>query len=321
MISKPMVNRPERLSLKPPLASVAALTFMVATLFGINGCAEGWQDQWGGGGGGNWGAAKWDWGGGGGSSKRELGQVYHAPSKRGADEWTILARECFGSGHRREAEKIAQTLRTSPGIKPDRVYVVHTKRSSRVYYGSYWRPPNKRTGRFDLTQEIRNDLALLKDFTTSGERFFYQAHVLPTPTPDVGNKAWDMSRNRGYYSLRIALFYNEPGFLKRKQAAADYCGELREDGYEAFYRHTDIVTEVFVGSFGRDALVKGRRLGVVANLPGKEVLDLMKKERRFRVELRNLQVYSTPTGGRRTVQLARLFKVDDDPTDFGDDFD
>ncbi|GJM26623.1 MAG: hypothetical protein DHS20C16_30380 [Phycisphaerae bacterium] len=276
----------------------------------LTGCGEGWADQW-----------NMDWGGGWnrGPNQGDVEGVYHSPSKRDCDEWTILARECFGSGRRNDAKKIAAALKKTPGIKPDRVYVVHNKRDSRVFYGSYWRPPNKKTGRFEIPQEMRRDLALIKDFTTSGERFFFDARISPTPTPDTGNAAWEFSRNRGYYSLRVALFYNEPGFLNRKEAAATYCSELREKGFEAYYRHTEIVSEVFVGSFGKDAQVKGRRLGVVAHLPSKEVQELMKKEH-FQVELRNMQVYSTKLGQRRTVELARLFRVDEDPTDFSDDF-
>ncbi len=292
--------------------SVKILCIGAVTALGlfIPGCSEGWADQW-----------NMDWGGGWGKGnpQGDLANVYHAPSKRGCDEWTILARECFGSGRRSEANKIATALKKTPGVKPERVYVVHNKKDSRVYYGSYWRTPNEQTGRFNITDDMRQDLALIKDFTTSGERFFFDARISPTPTPDVGNEAWELSRNRGYYSLRVALFYNEPGFLNRKEAAAKYCEELREKGHEAYYRHTEIVSEVFVGSFGKDALVKGRRLGVVAHLPSKEVQELMKKEH-FKVELRNMQVYSTPMGQRRTVQLARLFKVDEDPSDFGDDF-
>jgi hypothetical protein len=276
----------------------------------LTGCGEGWADQW-----------KMDWGGGWnrGPSQGDIDGVYHSPSKRGCDEWTILARECFGSQRRNDAKKIAEALKKTPGIKPERVYVVHNKNDSRVFYGSYWRPPNEQTGRFEIPPDLRQDLALIKDFTTSGERFFFDARISPTPTPDVGNAAWEFSRNRGHYSLRVALFYNEPGFLNRKEAATNYCSELREKGYDAYYRHTEIVSEVFVGSFGKDALVKGRRLGVVVHLPSKEVQELMKKEH-FQVELRNMQVYSTKMGQRRMVELARLFSVDEDPTDFGDDF-
>ncbi len=299
----------KRTSLRSKVA--VAFTGCLA-LFVFQGCGDGWADQW-----------NMDWGKGWGrrgtNVQGDLDQVYHAPSKRGCDEWTILVRECLGSGHRREAEKLAEALKKSPGIKPERVYVVHRKHNSRVHYGSYWRPPNKTTGRFDLTQEMGTDLALIKDLTTSGERYFYDARISPTPTPDVGNPAWELARNPGYYSLRVAIFYNEPGFTDRKKVAAEYCAALREKGYDAYYRHTEIVSEVFVGHFGRDALVKGRKLGVVAHLPSKEVQELMKKED-FKVELRNMQVYSTRMGQRRTVQLSRLFRVDDDPTDFDDDF-
>ncbi|MCA9253233.1 MAG: hypothetical protein KDA54_19060 [Phycisphaerales bacterium] len=298
----------KRGDLKPAHAVWACIFVSIGAA--LAGCSEGWADQW-----------NMDWGGGWGQSagQGELEGVYHSPSKRGCDEWTILARECFGSGHRNDAKKIAAALKKTPGIKPECVYVVDNKKDSRVYYGSYWRPPNEKTGRFEIPQDMRQDLALIKDFTTSGERFFFDARISPTPTPDVGNKAWELSRNRGYYSLRVALFYNEPGFLNRKEAASTYCEELRAKGYDAYYRHTEIVSEVFVGSFGKNALVQGRRLGVVANLPSKEVQELMKKEH-FQVELRNLQVYSTAMGQKRTVQLARLFKVDEDPTDFSDDF-
>ena len=47
---------------------------------------------------------------------------------------------------------------------------------------------------------------------------------------------------------------------QRKEAAVAYCKELRTKGYDAWYRHSEFVSEVFVGTFGPEAAARrGRR--------------------------------------------------------------
>ena len=147
----------------------------------------------------------------------------------------------------------------------------------------------------------------------------------PTPTPNPGPPEWQLRNCPGTYSLRIAIFFDEPGFYRRKQAAVAYCAELRDKGYDAWYRHSEFVSEVFVGTFGPDARVKGRKSGVVAYLNSTEVQALQRQEKgQFALELWNMKVRSLKPGSeqanaaaargpeRRVVYLSRLFPVHED---------
>jgi hypothetical protein len=238
------------------------------------------------------------------------------PFRPQGEEWTILGMEVRGPGCVEQAERVAASLRRTPGIKSKGVYVRHDENRSRVYYGRYFRRADKETGKLDMPEEMRTDRALIKDLTVDGSRFFVESRIMPFPTPDVGEPAWELRRNPGLYTLRIALFYNEPGFTERKKAAAAYCDELRSRGHEAYYRHGDITSEVYVGSFGEDALVEGRRSGVLVSLPGAEVQALQEKET-FRYELWNLKTLSSKEGGKKVVRASRVVPVSDDEDDFG----
>ncbi len=292
-------------------ATVWALT--VAATFGfVAGCAEGWEAD-------------------------PARPLFTNPFDAGGVYWTILCMEVQGAGNARVAEQVAETLRNTRGFDPNGVFVTHETSRSRVYYGKYYRRPVPGTGKFDLPAEMQRDAALVKDLTVDGGRFFLESRPVPYPTPDVGNPNWQLKNNPATYALRIALFYDEPGFLERKKAAAAYCAELREKGYDAYYRHSDFVSEVFVGEFGPDALVDSRKMGVAVKVNGPEVRSLQFQERgRFRYELWNMKLRSIAgpttydydpesddpeTDGRgRLVVLSRLFPVrefnEDDYFDF-----
>lgn len=249
--------------------------------------------------------------------------------------WTILCMELRGGSSNVDAEQIAESLRSTRGIDPREVRVAHELDRSRIYYGKYLRTPDAETGKFVIPEAMRRDAALIKDLSSNeGGRFFYDSRPVPVPTPDVGREEWKLENNPGTYSLRVAIFFDEPGFYKRKEAAAAYCGELRERGHEAWYRHTEFVSEVFVGSFGPDALVQGRKSGIVVYLNSAEVQQLQAREGgRFQYELWNMKMRTlgsgdsaSAVGGRaggpeagRIFYLSRLFPVHEEE-ESDDDF-
>jgi hypothetical protein len=245
-------------------------------------------------------------------------------SRRGV-YWTIQCMELRGPGCRQDAERIAASLGNTQGIKRRKVVTLHEPHRSRVFYGKYLRKPDRQTGKFKIPDDMKRDSAMIKQLSgPEGGRFFFDSRPIPVPTPNVGDPAWRLENNPGTYSLRIAVFFDEPGFYERKQAAADYCEELRKKGYEAYYRHSQFVSEVFVGSFGPEARIKGRKFGVVAYFNSAEVQQLQLKEKgQFRFELWNMKVRSMNTGGgsrdrrvgrrdpnpNRIAYLSRLFPV------------
>ena len=66
-----------------------------------------------------------------------------------------------------------------------------------------------------IPQQMQRDTALIKDLTVDGGRFFLESRPVPYPTPDVGRPEWQLKRCPGEYSLRVALFFDEPGFRNR----------------------------------------------------------------------------------------------------------
>jgi hypothetical protein len=232
------------------------------------------------------------------------------PFRPPGEEWSIMCMEFLGPDRAKQAEEVAATLRRTPGVDPAKVKVVNEDDKSRLYYGNYYRTPDKRTGKLRIPSEMRADMEMIKNLAVNGQRFFYESRVLPAPTPDVGEPEWRIENNPGVYTLRIALFYNEPGFSERKKAAAAYCRELREKGYEAWYHHGDITSEVFVGSFPEDALIQRRKSGVLINEPGPTIRALQAREN-FRFELWNLKTRRKGSGSGQLVRASRVVSVGD----------
>lgn len=237
--------------------------------------------------------------------------------------WTIRCMEVRGAGAAADAQRIAESLRNTRGIHPRQVFVKDDPNRSVVYYGKYLRTPDGNTGKFKIPPEMQRDAVMIKELTgNEGGRFFFDSRPVPIPTPNPGPPEWQLRNNPGTYSLRIGIFFDEPGFYKRKEAAVAYCTELREKGYEAYYRHSEFVSEVFVGSFGPEARVRGRKSGVVAFLNSKEVQELQRRERgQFAFELWNMKVRTLKNDAspavnrgpdRRVVYLSRLFPVQDE---------
>lgn len=226
-------------------------------------------------------------------------------------QWTILCLELPGRNRQSEAESVADTLRRTKNIRPKEVLVKNDPDASRVYYGSYWREEVDAAGRLNVPPKMTQDMAMIKTLSgPAGERFFYEARVVPYPTPNVGHPEWELSNNPGVFTLRIAIFYNEGKMKERKKYAADYCAELRKRGHEAYYRHGEITSEVYVGSFGEDAQIKGRRSGVAVFLPSPEVQALQRKEN-FMYELWNMKVFSASSSESRSRsrRASRLLRV------------
>jgi len=178
-----------------------------------------------------------------------------AGSKPSGATWTILCAEMQGPNRIKIAEQVAESLKRTPGVRADDVFVMDgADGAARLYYGAYRRPLDAETGRRPIPPDMRRDLDLLKELgTEDGRRIFLQAIPVWTPQPDVGNPAWDLRRVSAVYTLQVAAFEPTDDFLPFKKAAADYCAILREEGYEAYYHHSTSSSIVTVGLFGEDA--------------------------------------------------------------------
>ena len=170
-------------------------------------------------------------------------------------KWSIQCVELVGSEHRVLCDQLAASLRNTPGMRASQVHPVHqdAKNRSRLCYGKYTRRTDPQTGKLHIPAKMAQELAIIKNLTdASGQRIFLGARMVPYPTPDVGDPRWDIGRAPGKHTLQVAVFYETDDFHERKQAAAAYVAQLRQQGFEAYYHHGETASEVTVGSFGED---------------------------------------------------------------------
>jgi len=154
-------------------------------------------------------------------------------------------------------EQFAETLRRTPGVRSDEVFVRDEPDGfARLYYGTHYRRTDPKTRKLTTPPKLREDMDFIRQLGgTAGERYFLRAMIVRMPTPNVGNPEWDLSGATGKYSLQVAAFEPTDNFGEYKQAAAEYCKLLRDKGYEAYYYHAQASSVVTVGVFGPDAVV------------------------------------------------------------------
>jgi len=176
----------------------------------------------------------------------------------GGAPWTIRCLELQGSNRLAQAEQVADTLRRTPGVRSEDVYILDEADSyARVYYGAYHRRFDRRINKAEHSPQMRADLAFLRELgDPSGQRFFLQALPVRKPQPDVGRPEWNLSNVAAAYSLQVAAFEPNDEFWEFKQAAADYCEFLRAKGYDAFYHHGISTSVVTVGRFGPEGVIR-----------------------------------------------------------------
>ncbi len=177
---------------------------------------------------------------------------------RGAP-WTIRCLEAPGATGAERLKKVAASLRRSPEIRADDVFVqTGSDGTARLCYGEYRRPVDAKTGKRSTPADLRGDLALIRELADdAGRRFFYMALPIRKPMPDIGDPAWRLSGVAAKYSLQVAAFEPTDDFGDFKEAAVAFCKLLRERGYEAYYHHTESGSLVTVGAFGSDAVFIG----------------------------------------------------------------
>ena len=236
------------------------------------------------------------------------------------EPWSIRCLTVTGTDHRGSAESLAEALRGTPQIDAQKIRIEHEKGESAVYYGKYYRRIDRKTSRPEVTREMNRDMLLIKQLGVPGQgHYFADAKFVPLPTPDVGNPVWALDQARAVYSLRVAVFANQPGFYERKKAAAEYAAELRRKGYAAFYNHGPIQSEVLVGEFGEDAVLStagqspatdysGGQAVVGYTVVSRQVRDLRTKET-FAFELWNLRKRGEKTRGGMVYNASQLVRI------------
>ena len=217
--------------------------------------------------------------------------------------WTIMCLELQGPQGMQQLEQIGETLKRTPGIRAKDVYVRDEADGyARLYYGTYHRRTDPETGRRSVPPQMQQDLEFIKGLGAQGQQYFFRrALLMRKPFPDVGRPEWALSNVDAVYSLQVAVFEPTDDFHEYKQAAADYCAELRRQGYEAYYHHASACSMVTVGAFGEEAVIErdGR------HYYSAEVLALQRQEE-FKYNLLNGAPYCPILGGKRVAPVSSL---------------
>ncbi len=223
--------------------------------------------------------------------------------------WSILCLELTGEYSRQQIEQVADMLRKTKGIRTIDVKVLEERgEMSRLYYGKYYRKTNAQTGRRSTPKKMESDLAFLRTLADAqGKYFFLRARKVRYPTPNVGREEWDLSEAMGAYTLQVGIFEPTDNFFEYKQAAAQFCQQLRSRGFEAYYHHTEAGSTVSVGSFGEDAVIEQRQ-----GLPrySREVLALQASDDLMKYNRLNGAVYNAKSDrGKKIPVTSRLVRI------------
>jgi hypothetical protein len=132
-------------------------------------------------------------------------------------------------------------------------YLVHSAEESDLYYGFYKTFDDRsQLAEYTRAQTDRAKLASLVD--GNGDPVFAQVIFGSINLPDPpAPREWDLASNPGYWTLQIAVYKGSP---ERKQAAVDAVKEFRAHGIEAYYRHGAATSEVYIGSWPKEAVAE-----------------------------------------------------------------
>lgn len=226
----------------------------------------------------------------------------------GGAPWTILCMERTGPDRIRYVDEVAATLKRTPGVRAGDVFSQNGSDGvARLYYGTFNRSMNAKTGRYHTSRRLRGDLDLIKQLGTKGGRpIFLGARSVRVPQPDVGNPEWILRYVDARYSLQVAVFEPRDSFWEYKQAAAEYCAYLRGRGHEAYYHHSEASSVVTVGAFGPSAVITRAdgRTYYSAEVQALQSVELLKHN------LLNGAIYSARNDlGRKVRVPSRLVEI------------
>jgi len=171
-----------------------------------------------------------------------------APDRQDDDRarYTVLLKVFRGDNHDKAAALYRDRL--SSELRWRDLTVVTAAERSELYWGG-----------FESVDDARPTLERAKAHrTATGLAPFAGAIITPLPGSGGTSGQWDIRACPGEYSLLIAVFEDQPeaDYVGRRDYAMQYCRQLREDGYEAYYHHGTRSSSVTVGSFGPEAFTR-----------------------------------------------------------------
>lgn len=183
-------------------------------------------------------------------SPKELGH------KRG---WAIILATLSKEGHEEEIGRLRQDFVDATGLTE--CWVDSTPKRSVLFYGNYKSPDDPR---------VKTDLSTIKRVQIGGQEPFKRVFLSPTgddpslakalagsrPEYNLRNVRIKRPELKDAYTLQIALYEAEEGqnATQARRAAEEFVKQLRAQGYEAFYYHSESTSTVTLGVFGEDAI-------------------------------------------------------------------
>ena len=170
------------------------------------------------------------------------------------NEYTILLHTTTGLGHVRHMQIDLDRVKKLAGWSG--LFVIHKANHSELYWGKY-----------PTWTAAENNLKTARTWVVPGQstRPFALATTVPIPGEPIGPPEYELSNAKGYWTLLVGIFVDSPkaGLVgrRRQRAAVTYCKYLRENGYEAYYRHTSARSQVTVGAFPEEGVVMEMRRG------------------------------------------------------------
>ncbi|HEY1921138.1 MAG TPA: hypothetical protein VGG44_00115 [Tepidisphaeraceae bacterium] len=219
-----------------------------------------------------------------------------APTPVAGAQFTLHCSMFTGPTHTMDAKRLKEYLVRQTGSKD--WYVVHSADESDLYFG-YYKSFDDRADVAEYTRAQTDKAKVSSLVDNEGERMFPQIAFVPIETPDPpAPKEWDLSSNKGYWTLQIAVYKGSP---ERKQLAVDAVRGFRNAGVEAYFRHGRSTSEVYIGSWPRNAVAEQQAASAEGDDPNEPLLILPDSF----AGAENSKVY-TPDGRRMKVVVPKL---------------
>ena len=236
------------------------------------------------------------------------------PGPNEENVWTVRCAAVRGPRRYRQAKAQAEALRQVSGLKPSLVQVINADDESIIYYGFYRRDYNRVQDSTRFRPDPLPDLELIRSLSLVAEGRnvwpFIYATMEEYSLRVAQHPEWNLENANGYWSLHVAVFFNEGVITNRKYLAEEYCRELREDQrVEAYYHHGPVRSSVYVELFPKQAV---RTVNRTHPLTGEttvvnQIVDerLLELQRQFPRSLQNARVMNEIFRDSQTGQINR----------------
>jgi hypothetical protein len=183
--------------------------------------------------------------------------------------YTLHCATFTGPTHIADATRSKELLIRSTGSKD--WYIVHSAEESDLYFGFY-KTFDDRSQLAEYTRAQTDRARVSSLVNPDGDPLFPEVVFTGINTPDPpAPKEWDLANNPGYWTLQIAKYVGSP---ERKQAAVDAVREFRAHGIEAYFRHGPTTSEVYIGSWPRQAVREQESSVAQSDDPSERILVL-----------------------------------------------